>query len=629
MTDALAHLSAYPSGELDPTDAEAVESLIALYLDGKLEPEVAEQVTAVIEADAAVAAIVNEAREGKAWIEDVFAPESRRLMQQPASQGTIDLIHNLVAGGELSSEVSDAETTVIDLPPKTDKRGSGWQPWLMAASIVALLIAGSGAYYAMQNRLDEASSRQLALEQQIERLSAERDASTARATTLDADVANLQDRLANAETGRTAVESELEAANRTIAALQDEQGSLEQRVAALRDELTSTGSEVGRLEQQRATLAADIERLHAALTDAETEREQAAIALAANEQETAALRGELGELRTAFDSTDNARATALAQLDQAQATVAALRTGQAEAEERLAALDADLQQAGERAAALEQERSTLADEIDQLQTTLAETSREREDAARALAAADQARATTVRQLAEAESTIDTLEGSRADLEQRLAGLGLDVLRATSALDVRDRELAALERELTAAQTAASDARNQIAELAIERRDLDAELAALRASQRWLPQVAQYHAFYAKLPARRWAEETPRNQEELASLLADLGQALDLNRPLPLPEPITGLTFVGGRPLPVNGMPVVQLAYTDPDGRLFAFCFMRNPTGEIKEPKPQRIGDLTLDSWSDTRFQYVVIGYEPLAFVSNIANQLREGYRLDT
>ena len=169
MIDALAHLSAYPSGKLDPADAEAVESLIALYLDGKLEPEVAEQVTAVIDADTAVAAIVDEAREGKAWIEDVFAPESRRLMQQPASQGTIDLIHDLVAGGEPSSDVSDGETTVIALPPKASKQSLSWQPWLMAASIAALLFAGGGAYYVMQNRLDEASSRQLALEQQIER----------------------------------------------------------------------------------------------------------------------------------------------------------------------------------------------------------------------------------------------------------------------------------------------------------------------------------------------------------------------------------------------------------------------------------------------------------------------------
>ena len=229
-----------------------------------------------------------------------------------------------------------------------------------------------------------------------------------------------------------------------------------------------------------------------------------------------------------LSENQHARVTALEQLDQAHATIAALRTGQAEAEERLAALVADLQQAGERAAMLEQERSTLAGEIDQLQTTLTEASTERAEAARALAAADQARAETARQLAEAESTIDTLEGDRADLEQRLAGLGLDVLRATSTLDERDRALAALERELMATQTAASDARNQIAELAIERRDLDAELDALRASQRWLPQVAQYHGFYAKLPARRWAEETPRNQEELASLLADLGRALDLD-----------------------------------------------------------------------------------------------------
>jgi hypothetical protein len=60
-----------------------------------------------------------------------------------------------------------------------------------------------------------------------------------------------------------------------------------------------------------------------------------------------------------------------------------------------------------------------------------------------------------------------------------------------------------------------------------------------------------------------------------------------------------------------------------NGQLFAFCFMRNPTGEIKEPKPQRIGDLTLDSWCDARFQYVVIGYEPLALVSKGANRRGE------
>ena len=125
MTDALVHLRAYPSGKLDPADAEAVESLIALYLDGKLEPDVADQVTAAIEADADVAAVVDDAREGKAWVEDVFAPESRRLMQQPASQGTIDLIHDLVAGAEPQPS---EEATVVPLRTEAPRHETGWQP---------------------------------------------------------------------------------------------------------------------------------------------------------------------------------------------------------------------------------------------------------------------------------------------------------------------------------------------------------------------------------------------------------------------------------------------------------------------------------------------------------------------
>lgn len=626
MTDALVHLRAYPSGKLDPAEADAVESLIALYLDGHLEPEVADQVMAAIEADAAVAAVVDDAREGKAWVEDVFAPESRRLMQQPASQGTIDLIHDLVAGAEPQPS---EDSTVVPLRTEVPRHETGWQSWLMAASIAALLVAGGATFYVMQNRLHEAGSRQLALEQQIDLLTAEREESESHVTALDTEIIDLQDQLKSAEELRATTAAELGEASSTIATLQDQQGSLGQQVATLQEELASTSDQAERLDQQRTALAGDVDRLQAALTAAETEREQAASSLVASEQDMAELRAELERLRIAFAEADDIRGTAMTELAGARSTIDTLRIEQAEAEQRLAAFDVALQQAGDQAAVIEQERSVLAGEIDQLQAAIADASSERDNATSALAAADQARGDTAEQLAEAETTIEALEGDRTDLQRRLAAAALQVQTASSSLDDRDRQLAALGRELTTAQTAASDARNQIAQLAIERRDFDAELAALRASQRWLPQVAQYHAFYARLPARRWVEESAEQREELNNLLVDLGRALELDRALPLPQPLQGLDFAGGRPLPVNGMPVVQLAYVDPDDQLFAFCFMRNPTGETKEPKPQRISDLTLVSWSDAKFQYVVIGYEPVAFVSDIAQQLRESYRLDT
>ena len=207
-----------------------MESLIALYLDGHIEPEVADQVIAVIEADAAVAAVVNNAREGKAWVEDVFAPESRRLKQQPASQGTIDLIHDLVAGAE--SDPSE-EATVVPLRAEAPRHETGWQPWLMAASIAGLLIVGGATFYVMQNHLDETESRQFSLEQQIEQLTTEREENATRVTTLDTEIAGLQDQLASAEELRAAKAAELAEANSTITTLQDQQDSLGQQVATL------------------------------------------------------------------------------------------------------------------------------------------------------------------------------------------------------------------------------------------------------------------------------------------------------------------------------------------------------------------------------------------------------------
>jgi anti-sigma factor RsiW len=76
------------------------------------------------------------------------------------------------------------------------------------------------------------------------------------------------------------------------------------------------------------------------------------------------------------------------------------------------------------------------------------------------------------------------------------------------------------------------------------------------------------------------------------------------------------------------MPVVQLAYVDPNGQLFAFCFMPNRSGETKPRRPQRVGDLTMIDWSDAKFQYVVVGYGSVQALSDIAERLQRSYRLD-
>ena len=625
MTNALAHLRAYPYGKLDPADAEAVESLIADYLDGLLEPSIAEQVAAAIEADADVSAAVDEVREGKAWVEQEFAPESRRLMQQSASPGTIDLIRSLANDDESTSE---DDTVVVPFEKSPAKSEASWQPWLMAASIAGMLLAGGGTYHLMQTRLDKATSQQLALSEEIGRLTAERDANASRVAALDDDLTDLRDQVAGIEELRASTAAELNEANQTIATLENRQGGLERQVTALRDELASTVERGERLEQQRTALASDVDRLQAALTNAGNEREQAEATLAANRNDLVKLGDELEELQAALAESNEAREIALAELDESEATITALRGEQVDAEQRLAVLDAKLNEADDTVKKFEQERSASTSQINRLQTALAEASSERDDATRALAAANKARAETALQLADNQETLEALEEERTDLERRLVLAALQAETIASTVQQRDRHLASLEEELAIVQAAENDARNQIAQLAIERRDLDAELVSLRANQRWLPQVAKYHNFYAKLPERRWAEESPQDQNELNNLLADLGNALSLDGPIPLPNQLSGLNFVGGRPLPVNGMPVVQLAYVDPNGQLFAFCFMPNRSGQTKPRRPQRFGDLTTVDWSDTKFQYVVVGYGPVQALSDIAEQLQRSYRLD-
>lgn len=624
MTDALVHLRAYPSGKLDPADAEAVEALIADYLDSRLEPEIVEQVASAIEADADVAAAVDEVKEGKTWVEQEFVPESRRLMQQSASPGTMDLIRSLANDDE--SSIDESAVVPFEKPPA--KSETSWQPWLMAASIAGILLAGGGTYYLMQIRLDEATSQQLALSEEIGRLTAERYANASRVAALDDDLSNLRDEVAGMEELRASTAAELNEANQTIAALEDHQGGLEQEVTALRDELASTTEQREQLEQQRAALASDLDGLQAALAMANNEREQVEATLATSLSDLVTLGDELEQLQAALVESNKGREIALAELDESEATIVALRGEQADAEQRLAILDAKLNEAGDTAKEFEQERKVLTGQIDRLQTTLAEASSERDHATRALATANQARAETARQLAENQEILEAIEDERADLERRIALAALQAETVASILQQRDRRLASLEGQLSTAKAAENDARNQIAQLAIERRDLDAELDSLRAGQRWLPQVAKYHAFYAKLPPRRWAEESPQDQNELDNLLADLGRALGRDESLPLPEQLRGLNFVGGRPLPVNGMPVVQLAYVDPNGQLFAFCFMPNRSGEIKPRRPQRFGDITMVDWSDAKFQYVVVGYGPVQALSDIAERLQRSYRLD-
>ena len=439
-------------------------------------------------------------------------------------------------------------------------------------------------------------------------------------------------------------------AERTVAGFQDRETALKQQVADLRSEVDATVGQAEELDRQRIELTADIERMQGTLDSVEAERDDATAELTLRNDAIAELENQTDQLRANLAAAEEAQTSAIAELAAAEEAVSTLRLERSTLEQRVAALDIESKEAQRQADDIDQQRAELAAQLRSVRTVLDQAVSERDEAATALAAvqsetkslqeqvararselieAEKARTEAEQQLADLEADNDELKGGLADLQQQVATLALAGQATRSQLEDRSRQLAGLEQQLVLAQTEAANARNQIVQLAIERRDLDAELEELRGKQRWLAQVAQYHGFYANLPQRRWVEASAEDQSELNQLLSDLGQRLGLSGPLPLPPSIPGLDFAGGRPLPVNGMPVVQLAYVDPNGQLFAFCFMRNMSGKEKARNPRRVGDLTMVDWSDAKFQYVVVGYGPIQALGDIAERLQGSYRLDT
>jgi anti-sigma factor RsiW len=98
MADALSLLRAYSSGKLGPDDAEVVEALLTDYLDGTLDSAFEAEVTAVIVSDPALAADVESARRGGAWIDNVLIPLLREEMDRPLSPKMRKFIDDLLYG---------------------------------------------------------------------------------------------------------------------------------------------------------------------------------------------------------------------------------------------------------------------------------------------------------------------------------------------------------------------------------------------------------------------------------------------------------------------------------------------------------------------------------------------------
>ncbi len=571
-------LPAYSGGGLDVDQSRDVEALITDYVDGALDVDTKATFDGVMEGDPALAEEVEKARRGKDILAELFPPATDPL-EDPNSPEIQQFLDELMTKKDEPVEPDDAKVVMLPAVSPPPSRTL----YALAASLAIVLIGGS-VWFAqnIQGRFDEAQLAQTELQQQVDQLGVERQ-------------------------------------------------QQQEQIAGLTDEIT--------------TLTADLDQAVAAGDDAQSSLTGAQTRLATLERDVDRLASELAE-------AEEARRIATTQLTDAEGTIVALRDQQAGLEQQIAGLETDVQTSEEHRQASETERAALVADVGRLQSDLATVETERDNARLTLTEADARLATLeddladVRtqlttanqnernaeaQLAEAAETLSTLRSGRTSLEQQVAELSLQAETGAAALKANRERLAAVEQELAAVQTNWTEAQQQIAQQAIDRATLDQTLAGLEDRLRWISQVAEYHQRFAQQPPRRWVEASIDRPDDLNTLLADLGSALGLDRPLPLPGVLAdeGLDFMGARQLVINGMTVAQLAYKDDEGQLFAFCVMRNMSGQEKQLTPSRYGaDLQLVDWNDQKYRFVVVGFEPIDELQGLAEKIQQSYASD-
>jgi anti-sigma factor RsiW len=131
----------------------------------------------------------------------------------------------------------------------------------------------------------------------------------------------------------------------------------------------------------------------------------------------------------------------------------------------------------------------------------------------------------------------------------------------------------------------------------------------------LDEIASYHRVYAADPDH--IVEVPATRT--AEIEAWLGKRL--SRRLRVPD-LSGenLRFEGGRLLAVDGQPVAQLVYAEPDGDPVALCVAAAAEGPESPQAAVRHG-LNMSAWWRRGYLFVVVGASPADRIDRIAARL--------
>lgn len=138
---------------------------------------------------------------------------------------------------------------------------------------------------------------------------------------------------------------------------------------------------------------------------------------------------------------------------------------------------------------------------------------------------------------------------------------------------------------------------------------------------WRDQVAAYQVLYVPdtLEVIDPAPSALASQFKRAETKLSLPLHLDVLAALP------GMTLRRAQVLGFNGTPVVQIAFSGPDGVPFAFCVTRRDPNARSAPQTGFRSGLASASWQSASHAFLIIGGQDADLLASLARQLQDHF----
>jgi anti-sigma factor RsiW len=132
---------------------------------------------------------------------------------------------------------------------------------------------------------------------------------------------------------------------------------------------------------------------------------------------------------------------------------------------------------------------------------------------------------------------------------------------------------------------------------------------------WRSTVAEYLALTTSLTLSETGGDAPTMDADLARVSARLGLPLSLDR-----LQLSGRSVRRIGLYQIDGVPLLQIAYLDPDNGPIAFCILARPEPP-RGPAVERRGDMNIIHWSSGRHAFMLAGRAPKEVLQPLAETL--------